>query len=116
MVRVFRLLAVAAAVICVSGAAFAQTAATGNIEGVVTDATGGVLPGVTVVVKNTETNVTREVDRPTKRGRYRATALQPGTYEVTATLGGFQAPPLGNIEVQVGQTQAGRREDACRRA
>ncbi len=105
MVRVFRLTAVAAAVICLSGAAFAQTAATGNIEGVVTDASGGVLPGVTVVVKNTETNVAREVTSDSG-GRYRATALQPGTYEVTANLAGFQAPALGRIEVLVGQTQA----------
>ena len=67
MARVFRLMAVAAAVICLSGAAFAQTAATGNIEGVVTDASGGVLPGVTVVVKNTETNVAREVTSDERR-------------------------------------------------
>ena len=105
MAKVFRLVAAAVAVICVSGAAFAQTAATGNIEGVVTDASGGVLPGVTVVIKNAETNVAREVTSDSG-GRYRATALQPGTYEVTANLAGFQAPALGRIEVLVGQTQA----------
>src|SRR4051812_14701499 len=107
MVRVFRLAAAAAAavLICLSGAAFAQTAATGNIEGVVTDPSGGVLPGVTVVVRNTETNVAREVTTDSG-GRYRATALQPGTYEVTANLAGFQAPALGRTEVLVGQTQA----------
>ena len=77
MAKVFRLVAAAVAVICVSGAAFAQTAATGNIEGVVTDASGGVLPGVTVVIKNAETNVAREVTSDSG-GRYRATALQPG--------------------------------------
>lgn len=103
MLRVFRL--VAAAVICLSTAAFAQTAATGSIEGVVTDATGGVLPGVTVVVRNLDTNVTREATTDSG-GRYRATALQPGPYDVTATLAGFQAPALGRIEVLVGQTQA----------
>ena len=42
-------------------AAFAQTAATGTIEGVVSDPTGAVLPGVTVVVKNTDTGLTREL-------------------------------------------------------
>ena len=48
-------------------AAFAQSAATGNIEGVVTDASGGVLPGVTVVVKNIDTNVAREVTSDERR-------------------------------------------------
>ena len=43
--------------------AFAQTAASGNIEGVVTDASGAVLPGVTVVIKNLDTNVARVLKR-----------------------------------------------------
>src|SRR6185436_15646180 len=83
----------------------AQTAATGNIEGVVTDATGAVLPGVTVVVKNMGTNVTRELVTD-DAGRYRANALQPGVYEVTAALGGFQTATFGNLDGNVGQTQA----------
>lgn len=74
------------AVMALSGTAFAQ-AASGNIEGVVTDTTGAVVPGVTVVVRNTATNVSREIVTD-DAGRYRANALQPGVYEVTATLGG----------------------------
>ena len=81
----------------------AQAAATGSIEGVVTDASGGVLPGVTVVVKNVDTNVSRDLTTDAG-GRYRATALQPGRYEVSATLAGFQTKPIGDITVQVGQT------------
>jgi hypothetical protein len=81
----------------------AQSAATGSIEGLVTDSTGGVLPGATVIVRNMDTNVPRDLvaDRD---GRYRATALPPGRYEVAVTLTGFQAAPLSNITVQVGQT------------
>ena len=81
---------------------FAQSAS-GSIEGVVTDASGGVLPGVTVVVKNMDTNVSRDLVTD-EGGRYRAAALQPGRYEVSATLGGFQVTPVGNVTVQVGQT------------
>jgi len=104
MNKVFRWLTAAAfAVVSLSGIAIAQTAATGNIEGVVTDTTGAVLPGVSVVVKNTGTNVTRELVTD-GAGRYRANALQPGVYEVTAALGGFQTGTFGNLEVQVGQT------------
>jgi hypothetical protein len=69
----------------------------------VTDATGAVLPGVTVVVKNTATNVAREVVTDND-GRYHAPALQPGTYQVNATLAGFQPLPLGTVDVLVGQT------------
>jgi hypothetical protein len=69
----------------------------------VTDATGGVLPGVTVTIRNMDTNVTRETVTE-GNGRYRAAALQPGRYEVSATLSGFQVQPASNIEVQIGQT------------
>jgi hypothetical protein len=82
----------------------AQTAGSGNIEGVVTDTTGGVLPGVTVVIRNLDTNVARE-SITDEGGRYRAALLQPGRYEVTATMPGFAATPVSDIMVQVGQTQ-----------
>jgi Carboxypeptidase regulatory-like domain len=103
MNKVFRILAALCAALLLSGPAIAQTAATGNIEGVVTDASGGVLPGVTVIVKNVETNVAREVLTDAD-GRYRAQALQSGTYQVSATLPGFQAKPMDGVVVQVGQT------------
>jgi hypothetical protein len=103
MGKLLHVLTAALVVTFLSGGAFAQTAATGNIEGVVTDSSGAVLPGVTVVVRNTETNVSREATTD-EGGRFRATALQPGVYAVTATLGGFEAAPLGLIQVMVGQT------------
>jgi hypothetical protein len=103
MNKVFRILAAAFVAVALSGSAFAQSAATGNIEGIVTDPTGAVLPGVAVVVKNTQTNLIRATTSD-DGGRYRASALQPGTYEVTATLSGFQGPTLGTIQVLVGQT------------
>jgi hypothetical protein len=85
--------------------AYAQTAASGNVEGVVTDPSGAVLPGVTVVVKNLDTNVAREATTD-NGGRYRAAALQPGRYEVSAALPGFAATPISDVVVQVGQTSA----------
>lgn len=84
-------------------AAQAQAAATGSLEGLITDASGGILPGVTVTVKNMDTNVTRELVTDAG-GRYRASALQPGQYEVAVALAGFQGAPVRNITVQVGQT------------
>lgn len=80
----------------------AQTAATGGIEGVVTDSTGAVLPGATVTVRNMDMNVPRELVTDTT-GRYRAEALQPGRYEVSVALSGFAAQPVADIRVLVGQ-------------
>src|SRR5436190_6295483 len=100
----FRTLICASALLfAFSSAAFAQTVAVGNIEGVVTDASGGVLPGVPVVVRNRDTNVVRESTTDAS-GSYRAPALQPGVYEVSATMSGFTSRPVTNIRVQVGQT------------
>src|SRR5262245_52525533 len=83
--------------------ALAQTAGTANIEGIVSDATGGVLPGVTVTVRNMDTNATRELVTD-DGGRYRANALQPGRYEVNAALAGFSMKPLSGINASVGAT------------
>src|ERR1019366_4818375 len=99
----FHVLLTVALLLGLTGSAFAQSGATGSIEGVVTDATGGVLPGVTVTIRNMDTNVTRETVTESN-GRYRAGALQPGRYEVSAALSGFQIQPVSNIEVQVGKT------------
>jgi hypothetical protein len=101
MSNLVRCLAVALAIAFLPTTAAAQT---GTIEGVVTDTTGAVIPGATVIVKNVATNLSRELTSD-ESGRYRATALQPGIYEVSATLGGFEAAPITNVQVLVGQTQ-----------
>ena len=55
-------IATAVLVLSLTMAAAAQTATatTGVVSGTVTDATGGVLPGVTVVLTDTNTSATRE--------------------------------------------------------
>src|SRR5262252_7903827 len=67
--------------------ALAQSA----IAGVVKDATGAVLPGVTVevsspaLIEKTKATVTNEA------GQYRVVDLRPGVYAVTFTLTGFSS-------------------------
>jgi carboxypeptidase family protein/TonB-dependent receptor-like protein len=66
--------------------AFAQVG--GSIGGVVKDDTGGVLPGATVTITNTNTNVA-QVLQTGAEGKYRAVNLQPAPYEVSVEMIGF---------------------------
>jgi outer membrane receptor protein involved in Fe transport len=82
-------------------AAFAQ--ATGGLTGVITDDSGAVLPGVTVEVKNTATGQVRNTLTGAD-GFYTVPLLQPGKYEVRATLAGFKPVLRQGIDVTVGDT------------
>ena len=75
---------------------------TGTILGTITDASGAVLPGVTVTVKNTDTSQSRTIVTD-EGGRYRVPLLAPGHYEVTAQISGFQTMVRSGITVTVGQ-------------
>ncbi|HET9467691.1 MAG TPA: carboxypeptidase-like regulatory domain-containing protein, partial [Vicinamibacterales bacterium] len=71
---------------CVSSA-FAQ--ATGQINGVVADNSGGVVPGVTVTAVEASTGIARETVTGAN-GRYSFPSLRPTTYEIRAELTGFR--------------------------
>jgi hypothetical protein len=73
---------------------------TGTIQGSVTDPSGAMLPGVTVVVKHGQTGRTHEAIT-NESGRYAVPSLQPGSYEVTFTLAGFQPTTIKGIELHV---------------
>src|SRR5262245_64235990 len=84
--------------------ALAQSqAANGAIEGTVTDASGGVLPGVTVTIVNLETGIDRVVIT-NEKGLYRAPLLPLGTYRVVAELQGFKKFEQTGIKLSVGDT------------
>src|SRR5262245_45730761 len=64
-----------------------------DLSGVVTDATGGVLPGVTVTLKNVDTGFNRSTVTDTD-GRYSFNAVPPtGKWSLSAELQGF-APQI----------------------
>ncbi|MEO6213693.1 MAG: TonB-dependent receptor [Vicinamibacterales bacterium] len=87
--------------LCPSAAAAQVTTAT--LAGVVTDETGGALPGATITVRSMETDATRVVTTDGD-GRYRAAALEPGLYEVTVELQGFQKTRRAGIRLSLGQS------------
>src|SRR5688500_20156912 len=70
-----------------------------TIAGVVRDASGGVLPGVTVeasspaLIEKVRSVVTDGT------GQYRIVDLRPGTYSITATLAGFSTVKRDGIEL-----------------
>ena len=73
-----------------------------GIEGVVKDNTGGVIPGVTVVLTNTDTGATRQA-LSDDNGFYIFTNLRIGNYEVKAELEGFQPVRITGIKLSVGE-------------
>jgi hypothetical protein len=73
----------------------------GNINGLVTDETGGALPGVTVTARNLETGQVRTVVSGGD-GRYQISALRPGRYSVTAELSGFASVVRPELTITVG--------------
>ena len=82
--------------------AFAQQGTT-ELRGKVVDAQGGVLPGVTVTVRNQATGMFRETQSGSD-GSFIASGLTPGTYEVTAALQGFKTFNRKDLVLAVGQT------------
>ncbi len=83
-------------------ATFAQTV-TGTMKGTVTDKSGGVLPGVTLTIRNVETGLERIVTTG-KDGTYTAPYLPIGRYNVAAELSGFGSMRHNNVRVDLNQT------------
>ena len=79
----------------------AQTS-TATILGVVRDASGALIPGVSITVKHTESGQTRTVVS-TERGGYNVQLLPVGAYEITTTMPGFKQQVRSGINLVVGQ-------------
>ncbi|HKF67074.1 MAG TPA: carboxypeptidase-like regulatory domain-containing protein, partial [Vicinamibacterales bacterium] len=97
---IVRVAILSACTILFSTAAFAQ----GILTGVVRDASGGVLPGVSVeaaspaLIEKVRTAVTDG------SGQYRIEDLRPGSYTVTMSLTGFSTFKREGIELTGGLT------------
>ena len=75
---------------------------TGVIQGVASDPSGGVLPGVTVEARNLDTNFNR-TQVTDEAGRFVFLQMPPGNYKVTFTLQGFATTVQENVVLTVGQ-------------
>ena len=75
---------------------------TGSIAGHVTDQSGATVPGATITIRNVETGITRTLES-NAAGRYEASALPVGNYEVRGSLAGFQTLVRSGINLTVGR-------------
>lgn len=74
----------------------------GFISGIVTDSSGGILPGVQVTITNIATNISRETIT-NDLGFYRFTAIEPGDYTVEFKLPGFEDRKVAGVPVNTAQ-------------
>ena len=93
------LLTLAVIALLLTGTAFGQ-GETGQVTGVVTDPSGAIVPGATIIVRSDRTGTTRTVTTDSE-GSFQFTNLQPGPYQLTASGQNFQEVKR-TIEVTVG--------------
>ena len=94
-----------AAIYCLSALAITASlygqAATASISGRVTDASGAVIAGVPVTIKNTGTTSVQTVNTD-GQGRYSMPDLPIGSYEIQAAKTGFRTAVRSNVVLEVG--------------
>lgn len=83
-----------------AGSAYAQF--NSNVQGVVEDQRGGAMPGVTIQLVNTATQVVKTTTTD-GAGNYHFVSIAPGAYRVTATKTGFSISVV-TVNVQTDQT------------
>ena len=93
-----RWLLVAGAILAFPVIGHAQEA---TLSGTVTDSTGGVLPGVTVIAVHEASGNTFEAVTD-EHGVYQA-PIRTGVYRITAQLSGFATVTRSGLELLVGQ-------------
>src|SRR5580698_8430625 len=100
-IRRMRAVLCTALVAVVTVAAGAQTV-TGSIRGLVTDASGAVVPGSEITAINVNTGVQTKTTTD-KTGNYNIQTLSVGSYKVTAARPGFKTTSVGPISLEIDQ-------------
>ncbi|MGH9373236.1 MAG: carboxypeptidase regulatory-like domain-containing protein [Vicinamibacterales bacterium] len=88
--------------LALASAAVAAQMAYGGLVGVVRDGQGGVLPGATVTITETGTNLTRETVTDSQ-GAYNFVNVLAGRYDVKVSLTSFREAVRTGVPVTVGQ-------------
>src|SRR5256885_43440 len=91
------------ALVLASSALAAAQAVKGSLLGSVSDASGSVLPGVTVTITEVNTNISYSAVS-NQSGYYMFSNLKDGTYRVVSELTGFKRVVRDGVEVPVNTT------------
>ena len=102
-----KILSLIAILIFATTVSFGQ-AASGNLTGVVKDASGGVIANATITVSNMATGISVAVTSD-KSGEYHAVNLLPGTYDIKIETAGFAPFLLKGVAISLNKTST---EDA----
>ena len=101
MKSVLRVFAIAACLCSTLSTLWAQKD-TGTIAGIVRDSSGAVVPGASITVTNSQTNITFHTVSGAD-GSYTAPALRPGEYSVTVERAGFKKEVRSGLVLQLNQ-------------
>jgi Carboxypeptidase regulatory-like domain len=96
------LVCLAALLVCAS-ASLAQTSETGALTGTVTDPSGAVISGATVIATNVGTGQSRTTTTDSN-GSYKLSLLPPGNYSVKFSAAGFKTSEVPSVAVNVTET------------
>jgi hypothetical protein len=89
-----------AVLICLATSAALAQINSGSMAGTVTDSTGSVIPGASVVATETQSGSVYKTTSSSS-GAYIFTSLRPGTYNVSVTFAGFKVATATGIPVYV---------------
>jgi hypothetical protein len=102
--KLFRGLMFAAIFTLLAGVLHAQTLTSATVVGIVTDASGAIVPNASIRIVQTETGATSTATS-NSAGEYRFPFLNPGQYDLTAESGSLSASPL-RLQLLVGQEKS----------
>jgi hypothetical protein len=103
--RSFKLALVLVLVVCVGSVlpVWSQSTSSGTVSGSVTDQSNAVVPGATVGLTDSSTNIARTTTT-NKDGRYIFVDVTPGVYNISVTKSGFATTKTEKQEVRVGES------------
>ncbi|MFZ0275728.1 MAG: carboxypeptidase-like regulatory domain-containing protein [Candidatus Sulfotelmatobacter sp.] len=82
---------------------WSQSTSSGTLAGSVTDPSNAVVPGATVALTDSSTNIARTTST-NKEGRYIFVDVTPGVYSISVTKSGFATSKTEKHEVKVGES------------
>ena len=103
--RSVKLVLVVLLVVCVGGVlpVWSQSTSSGTVAGSVVDQSNAVVPGATVTMTDSSTNIARTATT-NKEGRYIFVDVTPGLYDISVSKSGFATTKTAKQEVKVGES------------